>query len=277
MKKRILVPVDFSGDSINALEHAIFIANNIDADVRMIHVMATKNFDVPFYFKEIDQFVGKTADQFFKILMDKYEPQVKNTLDYKVRKGKIYEEITNQAKYGEAYLIMMGTHGASGFEEFWAGSNAYRVVVNSSIPVITIRHGVLTRRMKRIVLPIDETKDTKNKVPMTTELAGFFGAELHVVSVCESDEKDVKARLASSVKQVKEYIESKHQKCITDELSGQNITEMIIDYAKKIDADLIAIMSTQPSSPKNFWMGAYSQQMVNHSPIPVLTMNPEDE
>ena len=55
---------------------------------------------------------------------------------------------------------------------------------------------------------------------------------------------------------------------------GGNITELAIDYAKKVNADLIAIMTEQTQSAKNIILGPYAQQMVNHSPIPVISFRP---
>ena len=59
--------------------------------------------------------------------------------NYKIRKGKVHVEIANQAKYSDAMLVIAGTHGVTGFEEFWIGSNAYRIVTYAPCPVITVR------------------------------------------------------------------------------------------------------------------------------------------
>lgn len=80
----------------------------------------------------------------FEALIQTYSPQLKNgNISFRIRKGKIYHEIVQVADELDAFLILIGTHGASGFEEFWIGSNAYRIVCATERPIITIRE-VLT-------------------------------------------------------------------------------------------------------------------------------------
>ena len=270
--KKIHVPIDFSADSVNALEFAITLANVIDAEVRMIHVKKNKNFELPFYFKDFDLAIGKSLDDFMDILINKYKSTCKNRLDYKIREGNIFKEITNQAKYDDAYMIIMGTHGVSGFEELWIGSNAFRVVSNSPCPVITIRNGFLIRNFKNIVIPIDLSPDSRHKVPYITELAKFFNATVHVVGVSEISKSDIVAKINTYCTQVEEYMKEKGVPCVKEIITGSNITDLTIEYAKKVDAELISIMTEQLTN-NAFWLGPYAQQMVNHSPIPVLSIS----
>ncbi|MFH2096757.1 MAG: universal stress protein [Bacteroidota bacterium] len=270
----ILIPIDFSADSINALEHAVVLANKSGSWLRMLHVMKSKHFQVPDYFRDIDKFYGNSVEDYFKILMKKFRAKVKTGIDYTIAEGKVYREICNLAIADNSSLIMMGTHGISGFEEFWVGSNAFRVVSNSPCPVITIRNGFLRKNIKKIILPIDITLETRQKVPFTVKLARIFNAEIHIVSVRESGASDIMKRLDEYVVQVSDYIQGKGIRCVKDALLGSNITEMTIEYAISVNAELISIMTEQVSSAKNIWMGNYAQQMVNHSPIPVLSFHP---
>jgi nucleotide-binding universal stress UspA family protein len=273
--KRVLVPIDFSGDSINALEHAIVIANIVKADVRMIHVKKNKNFEVPFYFKDFDYTQGDSLQDYFEILFKKFRSKVENDFDFKIREGHVFKEVCNQAKYDDAYMVIMGTHGISGFEELIAGSNAFKVVANSPCPVLTVRHGFLRTDISKIVLPIDVSKESRQKVPFVTELASYFNAEIHTVSVREMNAKDIISKLEKYTTQVCEYITKKNVKCVTQALNGNNITDISIEYANKIGAELITIMTEQSENPANIVMGAYAQQMVNHSPVPVLCIHPQ--
>jgi nucleotide-binding universal stress UspA family protein len=195
-------------------------------------------------------------------------------MDYKIREGVVYKEITNQAKYDDAYLIVMGTHGISGFEEYFIGSNAYKVVSNAPCPVITVRNGYTKKSLNKIILPIDVSRESRQKVPVVAELATMFDAEIHTVAVRETNAKNIVDKLEAYSEQVCDYFANKKVKCHTESIFGENITEMTIEYAKGVDADLIAIMTEQSENPKNLLLGAYAQQMVNHSPIPVLSVRP---
>ena len=270
--KKILVPIDFSADSVNAFEFAIMLANTIGANVTMMNVKKTKTFEVPFYFKDFDLSIGKSLDDFFQILFEKYKNTVNNVLDYKIRSGNIYKEITNQAKYDDAFMIIMGTHGVSGFEELWIGSNAYRVMSNSPCPVITVRNGFPTRVFKNIVMPIDLSKESRHKVPFVAELARFCDSTVHIVGVSETSVPDIMSKISIYCQQVEEYFIDKDIPCVKQIISGASITDLTIEYAKKVDAELIAIM-TEQLHHNPFWIGPYAQQMVNHSPIPVLSIS----
>jgi len=269
--KNIIVPVDFSANSIYALEQAINIANTIEADIKMLHVRKSKSFEKPFDFKDFEKTQGLSVSDFFEKILKKYSKRIKTKADYEIREGKIYREIINKADSEKAYMIVMGTHGVSGFEEFWAGSNAFKVVIHSRCPVLTIRSGFLKRKIKKIVLPLDVSRETRQKVTFTTEFAKSFNAHIHVCSVRESNAPNVVKRLENHTKQVCDYIKEHGVNCSDEHLFGSNITESTIEYALGIDAQLIVIMTEQTESAKNLMLGPYAQQMVNHSPVPVLS------
>ncbi len=270
--KTILVPIDFSADSINALEHAIIIANKVEASIRLIHVVKSKNFEAPFVINEFTSTLSNSIDDFMKRILDKYEKKVKGGMDFKIREGKIFREICNQAKYDDAYLIVMGTHGVSGYEEKVIGSNAYRVVVNAPCPIITIRQKFGPVTPKKIVLPIDMSKDTRKKIPFVTEYAMMFGAEVHILGVSDVNSADIKKKLSLYSNQIEEYLTEKNIKVKKEIIMNKDITESIIQYAEKNDANLIAIMTEQVSRIA-FWLGPAAQEIVNHSPVPVMSFS----
>jgi hypothetical protein len=71
------------------------------------------------------------------------------------------------AKMTDADLIIAGTHGVTGFEQYWIGSNAYRIVSYAPCPVITVRFDFdFDNDIRNVVLPIDATPDTRQKVPL---------------------------------------------------------------------------------------------------------------
>jgi len=274
--KSILVPIDFSKDSMNALEHAIAIANKVKSSVRVIHVRKDKKYDEPFIIKGKEKEYGSTVDDFCKELIEQNKSRYKGggTFDYLIKVGKIYKVISDQAIIDKAFLIMMGTHGVSGFEEFWLGSNSYRVVCKAPCPVITVRHGFKKMNINKIVLPVDAARETRKKVPFTADLAAALEAEVHVVSVRTTQKADIKKRLNNYVKQIGDYLEKRSIKIVTDELYGSDISDLTTSYGVHIGAELIAIMSNQRGTPLNMHISTAAQQMVNHSPIPVLCIHP---
>jgi len=273
--KRILVPIDFSGDSINALEHAIVMSNKLKTHIRLIFVKKSRNFNVNFDLTKDAPPYKKSVEHYFNVLIDEFKHKylVDGIFDYKVRLGSIYREITNQAKYDDAYVIVMGTHGVSGFEEYMIGSNAYRVVSNAPCPVITIRLGYLPTELKRIVIPLDISRETRQKVPFIAELATKFNAEIKIVGVRETNRKAVIFKIEKYCDQVYNQLVALNIPCTKEHIYGDNITAITLEYAKKVDAQLISIMTEQTEKAQNLWLGDYAQQMVNHSTIPVISIH----
>ncbi len=273
--RHVLVPVDFSEDSVNALEMAVEFANEMDHNVRLIHVIKDAVFyQRNFSLSNLVDIKNEKVIQNLKKLIEQYGRKVKNEIDFRIRSGKVYNEIANQAKYGEAELIVIGTHGTSGFEELWLGSNAYKVVNNSPCPVLSLRNSYKRHMFNRIVLPIDDTPETRQKIPYTARIAKQFGSEIHLICVSETKKESVIDRIEEYAKQATSFFTNNNIKYVSETIVGSNLTDITIDYAMRCDADLISIMTEQSESTKNIWLGPYAQQMVNHSPVPVLSIQP---
>ena len=274
--KQIIVAIDFSKCSVHALEYAINIANRIKSNILMVWVDNAKS-DESVYPDLVISSRKEIANSFDE-LAEKYKSELKEgEITYKIRKGKVHIEIANQAKYSDAMLVIAGTHGVSGFEEFWIGSNAYRIVTTAPCPVITIRSDYkFEKDIKKIVLPIDSSLETRQKLPFSTKIARYFNSEIHVVSLYSTTIKAVRHRVDNYTLQVKKYLEDENVKFSIEAIDADNITNATVEYAKKIDAEIIAIMTEQETTTANLFLGAYAQQMVNHSPIPVLSIHAKE-
>jgi len=272
--KHIIVPIDFSKESLNGLRLAILFANQFGSNIQMVYVQ-----------KPVSEFgrVGveeehRIASKNFEKLVEEYSSKLNDSLSlsYIIKKGKVYREVVNQAQAFEDTAIICSTHGASGFEEFFIGSNSFKIISATECPVITIRHDSAPHEIKKIVMPIDITSDTRQKVPITTEIAKMFGAEIHVVSVSSIQTDEVVTKLNAYTKQVCDYLKDYDVPYKTSSLNGDNVTDITIEYALDINADLISIMTEQSRALSNFVLGSYAQQMLSKSPIPVLSVNPQE-
>lgn len=274
MSKVILVGIDFSDCSINALEHAITIARKAKAGIAMVWI---NHLD---YSKEIftvePRNLEKEVNERFEEIVKKYKYHLNGEkIEYYIRKGKIYKETCLLANELDAFMVVIGTHGSSGFEEFWIGSNANRIVTSCTKPIITIRGGIdIGTDLKKIILPMDSTKITRQKLPITALLAKYFNSEVHVLGLFTTTSDDIRYRIRNYVAQAEEYLTENGIKYKSTFIDADNITEETLNYASKIGANLISIMTEQETSTANLLLGPYASQMVNHSPIPVLSIHP---
>lgn len=266
--KRIIVPTDFSELSGKGLELAVLLANKIDAKIELVHV--TKIEPNSLSLGEEKLLRGKIKDSLESIIDETHKSYPKIEFGYIVKEGKVYEEVINQAESYKDSLIVTSTHGSSGWEELFTGSNAYKIIASSTKPVFTIRGKSTPKQIKKIVLPLDNTPETREKVPYTASLAVLTGAEIRIVTVSSTNFNDIQAKLEDYAFQIKEYLGNLGIANKTDHLQGSNITDIIIDYANKEKADLISVMSEQERSISNILLGSYAHQMINKSPVPVL-------
>ncbi len=271
----IIAAIDFSDCSVNALEHAVSIASRGALDVHMIWVNNPSITKTTIYSDTSADLIDEIRKQFGK-LVEKYSPMLEDsTIDFVIREGKIYREIIDEAKEMESLCIVMGSHGVSGFEQFWIGSNANKLISVSPCPVLTLRAGIDAKvELKCILMPIDSTLDTRQKVPFTAYLARLYESEVYVLSIYASKYKSIQTRVNIYTDQVCKYLEEEGIKFHRDILRCDNLTTGTIEYAKRVRANLISIMTEQETSPFNLLVGPYAQQMVNNSPYPVLSINP---
>jgi nucleotide-binding universal stress UspA family protein len=273
---KILVAMDFSECAMNAFIHALSIAQRCVCDINLVWVQKPET--------EKDKYVDKAEDSTrdvkrnFEDIIKKYQPELpKSKITYKIRTGKVYKEIVAEAESSEAMLVVAGTHGASGFEEFWIGSNANRIISASPCPVITIRAGIdIQHPLTKILMPIDSTVETRQKATFTAFLAKTHDAEIIVLKVYSSKSKSIRQNVDIYGAQVTRYLEQEGVKYMVDTVECENISDAYIDYAKKANVNLLSIMTEQETTASNLWMGPYAQQTVNHSPVPVLSIHSKD-
>jgi nucleotide-binding universal stress UspA family protein len=273
--KQILVAIDFSKTSLAALDYSLHLADKAGADVQMVWVDNITSEEVVY-----EGFANEERQErvsLLKDLQDKNKKKLKKgKLDFKTRKGKVYIEIANLAKSISADLIIAGTHGVSGFEEFWIGSNAYRIVTHAPCPVITLRYDVRVKDVEKIVLPIDSSQETRQKIPAASQIAQLFDSEMHILSLYSTTIRAVQRRVDNYARQVTKYFDERRIRYVTVSLESENITRTTIDYAESCGADMIAIMTEQETTTANIFLGPYAQQMVNHSTIPVLSLRSKE-
>lgn len=271
--KRIIVPIDFSDESLKGLKLAILFANRFKSDLQMVHVQSRKSGK---FHIELENQYNAALDE-FEDLIKKYKKELHQDCDfsYIIKNGKVHEEVAHQAEAFDDSMIICSTNGESGLTDYIIGSNAYRIVQETERPVITVTSEKYIGDVKKIVMPIDISKETREKVPMVARIAKAFGSEVHIIKVASSTNEGIQNKLKMYASQVKKFFDEQGIKYQSTLLVGDNISDSAIEYAKTIDADLIAIMTEQTTSFANLLLGSYAYQMLNTSPIPVLSVTPK--
>lgn len=271
-KSIIVVPIDWSEQSLIALDQACNVAEKLNSSVHLIHVKEAPGI---FSKKEHEEELEKEILKKLKETADQIEKERNLHITFEVRTGKIYDQINEVADELKASFIVMGTSGSHGFKKKFIGSNALRVVKQSHTPVITIKGKHHNKGCKTIVLPLDLTKETREKVGKAIEFAKAFGSVIMTVSVMETDDEFVLNHLKRQMNQVTQYIKE-HGIQVTGDLVEKkgSVADTILEFSKKVSADLLMIMTQQETDFTDLFIGSQAQAIINNSEIPVLSIIP---
>lgn len=277
--EKILIPIDFSETSFLAIEHAATIAQTFKAELVLLHVVEKhwEKFSIV-----VPEMRINAPDGITNAIEKRLEDVAKDVfLTYGVKSscitanGTIFSEIISVSEEQKVDLIVMGTHGTSGFVEFFIGSNAYKVVTSSNCPVLTVQTHAKKVSFNNILLPIDNSAHSRQKVNHAIVMARHFSSHLHVVGLADFNDAQELSKFEIKLEQIQEYIQRCGLNSTIEIVKGSNQAVMTTQQAKASNADLIIIMTDQDENISGRLMGTYAQQIVNHSKIPVMSIQPQ--
>ena len=273
--KKIIVAFDFSKNAEHALEYAVFFANKFKAGVSLLWIDDSVSKESLFDPIEHDLRVEMKAS--LDEIKEKTAAKLENgKIDIILSKGKVYQEIHKIASRMKADFVFTGTHGVSGYEQYWIGSNANRIVTSSPCPVITIKSGYdFSNGVKRLAIPLDSSPETKLKLPTAIEVAQCLKLEIHLIGVYNSKINVIRKRIAKSVDDAAKYISEKGLEAKIDSIESDNIIASLLNYVDENNIDLISMMTDQGSTTANRYLGAYAGQLINNSTVPIISSRAE--
>lgn len=275
LNNQILVPIDFSEQSLIALGQSYNLARLSKSEIVLLHVIDDTSY-LPFFTKKEDKELEKQVEAELQKLAADTTKSVGVRVSTSIRRGKVYEVIQETAAELNCAFIVMGTNGSVGIKKF-IGSNALRVVREAPCPVITIKGKTHKSGCKDIVLPLDLSKQTKEKVKNAIEFATLFGSTIHLITVLNTDDEFIVNKLKRQMKQVHEHIREHNISCTLEFILGDDIAEEVIQYAEKNKSDLIMIMTQQEINWTDLmFISSAAQQIINGTNIPVLSIKPKE-
>jgi len=274
--KTILVAIDFSKNAEHALEYALIFAKKLDASIYLIWVDNTVSDETVIDTIKGDLRIEKK--EYLEKIIRKYKDKVSSgKFEVVLSKGRVYQEIAKAAKRINADMIFAGTHGVSGYEQHWIGSNAYRIVTQAPCPVFTLRGNYdFGDSINNILLPLDSSLETKQKLPFICDLALSFNAKVHLLKVYNTPISVIRKRIDKFGEDAAKCLNERNMNFLMEKIEVKNVAVSIIDYSIKNNIDLIAIMTDQGTTTANKFLGPYSQQLINNSTIPVVSVRAKE-
>ncbi len=276
MKKleKIFIPVDYSETSLTALDFGVKLASTLNAKVQVFHVKETESllFANPEFEAYHNLLENKIADR-----VKELENLYKIDIHFLIKTGKpVYKEIVYWAEEYKTDLIIMGTYGATGIQEYLAGSNAYKVLSASKSPVLTL-HPNNSEFPKNILCPISSDPNTRQKLDEVAYLAQIFNAKIHVLGVSSNEDEFNLNATKAYLNQSFDYFKSKNLDVISQLWTKKSEADLIMEYARTANCDMVVIMTDQADRSISSILGTQASKLVNHSNIPVLSVGPKKE
>ncbi len=252
----LLVPTDFTKVADSALNQAISLAKKLDGEICLLHIVSKES--------NLEAAEAKLSYMSEKVFS---ENQVKT--NHISRIGNIFDDIGDVAAEIGAKLIVMGTHGMTGFQKI-TGSHALKVITNSIVPFIVVQENVIVREYNKIVFPLDLSRDTKQKLNITLMLAEKFNSKIYIVTT-KAENSTLKVNLDKNLEYAQNYLSQHNLSFEVEILEASNFVQEIMDFSVKINADLIAIVN---STEGGLFGSAEAQKIIsNEEKIPVLCVN----
>lgn len=274
----ILIPIDFEKPSLIALEQSYNLARLQRHDIHLLYVHEEAGiFSRFFSAQQSDEILLKIKAD-LDALAQKTSEDAGVKVYARLEKGKPHDVILKIAKELDARLIFMGTTNA---DENIVGVTAHKVIRTASCPVITVKEDTYHDGCRTILLPLDLTSETRQKVGWCIEIAKVYQARIRILSVLWSKNDEIKQQLGIQLKQVKNFIEKSGVSCTAELLetgnSKETIIPVVLEYVNShLEIDLVVIMTQSEIGIIDFFLDSDAQQIIRSSKVPVMSIVPRD-
>ena len=264
-QKLIVVPWDFTHVAEHALAHAAKISRMVGNEICLLHI--------------VDPKISKSEEGEKVTLLnykaDELGKKYNMHITTHIVKGSIFSAIAEFAGDKDASLVVMGTHGMKGMQKL-TGSWALKVIVKSKVPFIVVQDPPKDQeRYHTIVFPVDFRNENKEKMKMAIFMGKYFDSKVHILKTLATDRILLKKTNVNLNFAIKYFIQNNIEYEIHDVPKG-DLAQQTIDFALKLNADLILIVTTKNITFADYVVGASEQYIIaNSSKIPVCCVNPK--
>jgi nucleotide-binding universal stress UspA family protein len=283
--KKILVPIDFSPLSRQALHCAVALARKCRATLLLLHVVESSR--VPAFPPEETGVGRQHYIQSKRMLEALFATRGWSDLDIQtqVTFGKVEEQIISTARAandGQIDLVVMGTHGRGAFERWLIGSVTDAVLQNAHIPVLTVGHLAHRFNVKRILFPTSLTSTSRDAADQALEFVNLMHSSLtavHAVEVgveggAEAAEYLGEARVEEARARLAAIETAANQRSVSfDSIVAEGPAgDVILQNAVSTRADIIVVATPRDASEARNSVGSTAEEVIRHAEVPVLVI-----
>ena len=298
--RRILVPIDFSPESLNTLRYAKRLVERFKAKLHMVHVVTPPLVLFPQPRQVLppnftEEMVGNATDRFEEVVRDFSLPL--RHRHYTVRIGAVAHEINEVARITRTDFIVIATRGYTGLKRAFLGSTTESVVRNAPCPVLVVRekeHGAANRRgrkaalqVRKILVPLDFSEASRLGLEYALGFAQEFHATLVLfhsifVSTYVMGNRYTAHHVPTLIANQQEYATHEMEE-LREAISRKggvaeiriavgSAVEQIGKYVRKAGVDLIITSTHGRTGLRRMFIGSTAERLVRHATCPVLVV-----
>jgi nucleotide-binding universal stress UspA family protein len=275
MKKRILLPTDFSKNSMNAINYTIRLFQDEECDFYILNCYETEPSSMEIMVAYNLEEIQKKSDRGLDRILRKYSGREygENHKFYKVSNSdSLIASIKNLVELKDIYMVIMGTKGTTNAREQIYGSNTVNTMEKvRNCPVLAIPENSSFKGIKEIVFASSLKTHVKiRELKYLIDLAQMSGAAIRILNAAK-DEDALTKEQQNNKALMKEYFEEIDHSFHT--LSNKDVHEAINAFVESRNSDMVAFINKK----HNFFGSILTRPMVKklgyHSKIPVLAMH----
>jgi nucleotide-binding universal stress UspA family protein len=273
--KKIIVPVDFSNHSEFALKAAAILAKKHNAEILALHMLeigAVTMSESAVQLQEMTIFHLKLAEKNFNNFLKKeYLEGIKITPI--IKHFKVFSEVNTIAENHNADIIVMGSHGSSGFKEIFVGSNTEKVVRSSNVPVLVVKNEQESLNFDDVVFALDFSEESVEAYMNAMKVLNVLVENIHLVHINTPftdfmSSNEIEKKVVSFLEKAEGNISKLNT---INYVADYTIEKGIFNFSNVVGGDLIAVITHGRKGFAHYFSGSVSEDVTNHSTLPVIT------
>lgn len=254
--KSVLVPIDFSAPTKNALKYAINAAKVRPLKIYALHV--TNSLDS----------IIEAEEKLKQLIADVTNSEI--IIEPIITIGNVFKQINEVGEQYNCALIVMGTHNTTKYQKIF-GSKSINAVLETKIPFLTVQVGSTFTKIDKLALTIDTTKESIQIIKNVINTFDDFNAELIFVAGQHNDE-ELKRKVNVNILLATKYANENNFKNSVEFLDRNNFSENLLNFC--LEKNVNAIASTYHHDNFQVFSNKFIQNLFeNELRIPIITVN----
>lgn len=264
--KRILVPCNFSAYAEMAIQFATELARVNNAEILLLTVLQNPDPGMPVDAEEIALTTEAQKQKFVHFM--KSHNHSSERISHLMQYGQMTPVVLDVIEKNQIDVVVMGTHGSRGWNEFFMGSNVEKIVRTSPVPVFAVKKKTTIRSVHNIVFPTNLKLNQKDVVEKIKAMQEMFRARLHLLRINTDEEQEESEVLASLESYASHYQLSNYTMSVRN---TDDIRQGILQFAREMNSDMILMATHGNRDPKDMYKQSITADVVNHANLLVWT------